>query len=308
MSSIRFMRTFLAVAQHGTFSEAAERVALTQAAVSFQMRALETELGRELFDRSGRTAILNSAGRELLPEIRKLLDHYDHIRLSRKAPGEFSGSISLGAIVSCMATLAKVVATLKVTHPRLDVHLFSGKAGELAERVESGELDAAFLVQGGRAAGSTRWTALYEEQVVLLASRDAPGEGVRDILARSPFLRFDRSQRTGRQIDRCLRRMGVDVNEFLELNSIETVVSLVRQEVGVSLLPQLIGSDWHASSELRVLPLPPDIGYVSRAIGMLERRDHGRQEITQIICERCAGVFAKWQPEPPPQPLLTAQD
>jgi DNA-binding transcriptional LysR family regulator len=296
LNTLKFMRTFLAVAQHGTFSEAAERVALTQAAVSFQMRALETELGRELFDRSGRTALLNSAGRELLPEVRKLLDLYDQLRLPRAAPGQLAGSVSLGAIVSCMATLAKVVAALKITHPQLDVHLFSGKSNELAQKVETGELDAAFLVEGGRTSGGTRWIPLYAEQVVLLAHRSAPGEHCAELLAANPFLRFDRTQRTGRQIDRCLRRMAVSVTEFLELNSIETLVSLVRQEVGVSLLPQLIGSDWHVSRDLRVVPLPADLGYVARAVGMIERRDHGRQDITEVICNRCAEVFSDWQP------------
>jgi DNA-binding transcriptional LysR family regulator len=294
MNTLKFMRTFLAVAQHGTFSEAAERVALTQAAVSFQMRALETELGRELFDRSGRTALLNSAGRELLPEVRKLLDLYDQLRLPRAAPGQLAGSVSLGAIVSCMATLAKVVTALKITHPQLDVHLFSGKSNELAQKVETGELDAAFLVEGGRTSGSTRWIPLYAEQVVLLAPRSAQGECA-ELLASRPFLRFDRTQRTGRQIERCLRRIGVNVTEFLELNSIETLVSLVRQEAGVSLLPQLIGSDWHTSRDLRVVTLPLDLGYVARAVGMIERRDHGRQDITEVICNRCAEVFSDWQ-------------
>src|SRR5690606_27528131 len=121
MSSIRFLRTFLAVAQHGTFSEAAEQVALTQAAVSFQMRALEAELGRELFDRGGRLAILNAAGRELVPEIKRLLDLYDHLKAPRNVPGELAGSVSVGAIVSCMGTLSKVVSQLKRDHPALDV-------------------------------------------------------------------------------------------------------------------------------------------------------------------------------------------
>ena len=121
MSTIRFLRTFLAVAHHGSFSEAAEQVALTQAAVSFQMRSLEAELGRELFDRSGRLAILNAAGRELLPEIKHLLDLYDRMRLPRTVPGELAGSVSVGSIVSCMGTLSKVVSSLKKAHPKLDV-------------------------------------------------------------------------------------------------------------------------------------------------------------------------------------------
>jgi DNA-binding transcriptional LysR family regulator len=303
------MRTFLAIARYGTFSEAAERVALTQAAVSFQIRALETELGRELFDRSGRSALLNAAGRELLPEVRRLLDLYDQMRLPRGGPGELSGSVSLGAIVSCMPMLARIVAGLKTTHPQLDIHLFTGKSNELSRMVETGELDAAFLVEGGRHHASIRWTPIYVEQVVVLAPRSAIGETPFEILSRNPFLRFDRSQRTGRQIDRCLRRMAVNVTEFIELNSIETVVSLVRQDVGVSLLPQLMGSDWHSSRDLRVLPLPDDLGDMVRGVGMVERRDHGRQSITQEICVRYAELFESWRPGrvvPPAHPASEA--
>jgi len=164
MSTIRFLRTFLAVAHHGSFSEAAEQVALTQAAVSFQMRSLEAELGRELFDRSGRLAILNAAGRELLPEIKHLLDLYDRLRRPSTAPGELAGSVSVGSIVSCMGTLSKVISGLKKAHPKLDVRILSGKASELAGKVEDGELDAAFLVEAGRKMASTRWTPLIKNR------------------------------------------------------------------------------------------------------------------------------------------------
>src|SRR3546814_14871630 len=86
MSSLRFLRTFVTIARLGSFSEAAEHVGLTQAAVSLQMRSLETEFGRELFDRSGRLALLNHAGRELLPEVNRLLALYDRIRQPQPPP------------------------------------------------------------------------------------------------------------------------------------------------------------------------------------------------------------------------------
>jgi DNA-binding transcriptional LysR family regulator len=292
MSTVRFMRTFMAVSRYGSFSEAAERVALTQAAVSFQMRALEEELGRELFDRSGRLAILNAAGRELLPEVKQLLDLYDRIRLARKpGPGELAGSVSVGAIVSCMGPLSKVVSQLKRRHDGLDVRLFTGKSGELAEKVDSGELDAALVVESGRRMASTRWTPLYEEPLVVLAPPTAAGDTLPEILERNPFLRFDRTQRTGLQIDRVLRRMNVHVHEFLELNAIETVVELVRQEVGVSMLPLLMAAQWRTAADLRVLPLPQDIGPVARAVGMIERREHARKHITESIFKEYAGLY-----------------
>ena len=67
------------------------------------------------------------------------------------------------------------------------------------------------------------------------------------------------------------------LNEFLELNAIETLIELVRQEVGVTLLPLINGSNWQQSPQLRILPLPADLGPSARAIGMLERREHARR-------------------------------
>ena len=111
------------------------------------------------------------------------------------------------------------------------------------------------------------------------------------MLANNPFLRFDRTQRTGLQIDRLLRRLAVPLNEFLELNAIETLIELVRQEVGVTLLPLINGSNWQQSPQLRILPLPADLGPSARAIGMLERREHARQGITAAICAACHAAF-----------------
>ena len=167
------------------------------------MRSLETELGRELFDRSGRLAILNAAGRELLPEARQLLDVRPP-RLPRTAPGELAGSVSVGSIVSCMGTLSKVVSGLKKAHPKLDVRVLSGKASELAGRVErtatwmppSWSRPAAEMA-------STRWTPLYEEELVVIAPPGAPGKDARQVLANNPFLRFDRTQRTGCRSTAC---------------------------------------------------------------------------------------------------------
>lgn len=284
MSTLRFLRTFLAVARHGSFSDAAEHVGLTQAAVSFQMRSLETELGRELFDRTGRLALLNTAGRELLPEVTQLLDLYEHIRRPRAPSGDLAGSVAVGAIVSCMGGLSKVISGLKKNHPHLEVRLLSGKASELAAQVEAAELDAAFIVETPRKNATTHWTALYEEPLVVLAHPQAIGERAEDILANNPFLRFNRRQRTGLQIDRVLRRMGIAVHDYLELNAIETLVELVRQEVGVTLLPQLYGANWLTGGNLSVIALPPELGSVHRSIGMLERREHPLQAITQAIC------------------------
>src|SRR3954452_15299450 len=93
MSSIRLLRTFAAVAAEGSFAAAAARVALTQAAVGQQMRSLEAELRRPLFGRQGKTVVLNDAGRELVPQVRRLLGLYDQMLAPARGAQTLSGTV-----------------------------------------------------------------------------------------------------------------------------------------------------------------------------------------------------------------------
>lgn len=290
MSTIRFLRTFVAVAEHGSFAAAAGHVALTQAAVSLQMRSLESELRRELFDRSGRVAVLSAEGRELLPQARRLLVLYDEMRLPLVPPEAMAGAVAIGAVVSVMGGLSHVVASMKRAYPALDVRLVGAKSIELAAQVEAGELDAAILVEGtARLPGTLQWTPLYQEPLAVIAARASPGGSAREALADNPFLRFDRGQRTGMLVQRALRRAHLRVNEFLELNSIEALVELVRQEVGVTVVPVLRRARWRDDEALRVLPLLVGGEPVMRTVGMLERRDQARRHITGAVRVALAG-------------------
>lgn len=285
------MRTFVAISRLGSFSEAAEAVGLTQAAVSLQMRALEEEFGRVLFDRSGRLALLNAAGQELLPEIKALLDHYDRIRQPKQAAGQFVGQLTIGAIVSSMSILAKIVSQLKSEHKELGIRLVSGKSAELTHKVARGELDAAFVVGTGRRYPGTRWTMLYQEPLRIMTHVSIRTRQPQDILMQHPFLRFDRSQHTGRQIDRVLQKMGIMPEDFLELNTIEQLLGLVRRQVGVTILPLLKTQHDDDLNDIRIIPLPSSLDAPTRDIGMIERRDNRQQAITQALYERYAAAL-----------------
>ena len=145
MSSIRILRTFAAVASEGSFAAAASRVALTQAAVGQQMRALEGELRRPLFERRGKGVVLNEAGRALVPQVRRLLGLYE--QMLAPAGDAMAGTVQLGAIVSAVRPLIRVTLALKARHPALDLHVLAAKSIELMDRVEAGGLDAAVAVR-----------------------------------------------------------------------------------------------------------------------------------------------------------------
>src|SRR5437763_3051226 len=125
MSSIRVLQTFSAVASEGSFAAAAARVALTQAAVGQQMRSLEGTLRRPLFERQGKVVVLNEAGRELVPQVRRLLATWDQMLAGPGGAQAMAGTVHLGAVVSAIRPLIRATLELKGRHPELDLHVLA---------------------------------------------------------------------------------------------------------------------------------------------------------------------------------------
>lgn len=286
MTSIRTLQTFLAAARLGSFAAAGQEVGLTAAAVGLQMRALETELGLPLFDRSARAVVLNTEGRLRVPAVKELLDRWQQLQ-ARPDGDEIGGTVVMGALVSAlMGAFADALWTLKRRYPSLEVTLFAGQSADFMSRVERGELDAAVVTQPPvRLPATLVWTPLYREPMVLIVpSRPhfALPATPQQMLAQCPFMRFDRRTWTGHLVNEALAQCRAsDVVEGMELNSIEAIVELVRQGFGISIVPRLANLHWHRDKSLRVVPLPAL--KVERHVGLLERRSHGRERFTLAL-------------------------
>ena len=286
MSSIRVLKTFLVVARTGSFAAAGGEVGLTPAAVGLQVRSLEEDIGRKLFDRVGRSIILNTQGREMMPAALDLVAGYE--ALSASAKDGLAGTVVMGALVSAlMGAFSGALWQMKRDYPALDIKLFSGMSADFVTRVERGELDAAVTTLPPRVLpAALKWTSLYSEPMVLIvptrphfALTDDPFE----ILRSAPFLRFDRSTWTGDLVTRVLSRARVAVNEGLEVNSVEAIVALVRQGYGVSIVPKLDNVQWQRDSQLEIIDIPGNT--LERKVGLLERTDHSRRQFTSVIKE-----------------------
>ena len=285
MPSIRTLQTFLATARLGSFAAAGQEVGLTAAAVGLQVRALEEELGVALFDRSARAAVLNTEGRQRVLAVKELVERWQQLQV-QPAPGELGGTVVMGALVSAlMGAFADALWKLKRQHPTLEVTLLAGQSADFMTRVERGELDAAVVTQSPtRLAASLVWTPLYREPMVLIVPTRPhfvlPASPLQ-MLAQCPFMRFDRRTWTGHLVNEVLAQCRAQVVEGLELNSVEAIVELVRQGFGISIVPQLANLAWRRDKALRVVPLPRVT--VERHVGLLERRQHGRETFTQVL-------------------------
>jgi DNA-binding transcriptional LysR family regulator len=283
MSSIRLLQTFAAVASEGSFAAAAARVALTQAAVGQQMRTLEAELRRPMFARQGKGVVLNDAGRELVPQVRRLLGLYEQMLSPATASDAMSGTVHLGAVVSAVRPLIQATLALKAKHAALDLHVSAAKSIELIERVQSGALDAAIAVREPGARPELVWTSLYAEPMVLLAPRKLEGANPRGILQAQPFIRFDPTQHTGRLVERTLRRLRVKPAELLELNALEGIVELVRSGLGVAVVPLLRDARWTSDGKLRVIEIPQA---EERRMALVQRRDSGKATVIGAVARQ----------------------
>ncbi|WP_310637896.1 LysR substrate-binding domain-containing protein, partial [Delftia acidovorans] len=122
------------------------------------------------------------------------------------------------------------------------------------------------------------------------APRPARPRPPADMVERYPFIRFDRTEHTGELVERTLRRLRAKPQEFLELNSIETIVELVRDGMGVAMLPNLARHGWEGDPRLRVLPLAQTAE--SRQIALVQLRTAARAEIITAVGQQFVAALA----------------
>lgn len=237
------LRYVVAVAETSNFTRAAERCQVVQSALSHQIAALERELGARLFERTSRRVRLTPAGEAFLPAARECLEAADRARAEvAAASGEIRGRLAVGAIPTVTAVdLPVVLKEFRHRHPRVRVTLASGGSDYLIERVRQGGVDVAFLGLPTRAepkAVQGRRLARGELVAVVAPDHRLAGDVVElRSLADEPFVDW-RAGHAGRvQSDEAFAAAGVRRDVAFEVSSADFMVDLVRQGLGVGLLP-----------------------------------------------------------------------
>ena len=267
--NLRYLKTFIAVAEHGNFARAANAVGLTQSAVSMQIRTLENLLGIQLFDRSQRPAALNERGKALVRRAREIVDLYGSMIKDVDSQADLPGVLHLGAVRSAISgIMPRALEELNEKFPSVRLTAMHALPGELIERVEQGALDGALVSEPQYLPPQLRWTAIMEEPLVVIAAADAQGDTFDDLLCSHPYIGLNRGDWGGRLIGEYLTSRGLALRPIMEFDTVEAVIKVVQRGVGVSILHQgCIDHPQH--SKLRSIPFgePP----LTRRLGMLYR-------------------------------------
>ncbi len=289
MSSVRIFRSFLATASHGSFAAASEHVSLTPAAVGLQIQTLEKDLGYTVFDRVGRSIVLNQRGHRLLPKVRQLLAVYEDMQNQELDHTELAGTVKMACIATAMSLVVRAVLRIRDTHPRLNIEPGISYSGMLVSRLKEGEIDAAVSVRGShKLPASVLYTPLYREPLVFIANARAPRVPPRELLQQRLFMRVSRSSNTGTLIDEFMRRQHLQAHDSLEMNAMRTIIDMVKEDLGVTLLPMPRGTDWDRDPDLRIERF--DSPHAHRNIGLFENED--RTFLTSVLREQLLAILA----------------
>ncbi len=242
--SLRQLRTFVAVVEAGGISAAARTLHLTQPAASQQLRELERVLRARLLERAGGKVLPTTAGEALLGPARRIQAAVEDAfaAVASLHAGE-TGRVRLGTgATACIYLLPPVLAAVKRRMPGLEVIIATGNSTDVIRRVETGELDVALVTIPVAANRTLSVTRLVSDPLVALIPQPMAPAGkslTAAQIARLPLILYERGGSTRAIIDAWFRRAGVTPTPIMQLDSIETIKTLVAGGLGASIMPQL---------------------------------------------------------------------
>ncbi len=267
--SITLLRTLIAVADTGSFVAASSLVHVSQAAVGQQMRRLEEVLDAPLFDRNAKPPTLTALARSLIPKAREVVGSYDSLLSDAGGVANLAGTLSLGAVPSSLHGLVPMaLKRLIQSTPQLQVRVIPGLSSDLLEMVDRGAVDAAITSALFTPTPRFRTYHIAQEPLVLITAPDAPEASPEELLRTLPYIRHTQRAAAGQIADEWLSRNQIEVQSSMELESLETVASVVAHGLGVSVVPNICMPD-PVFASLRRIPLEE----TGRSLSLLTRAD-----------------------------------
>ncbi len=288
--TLKQLRYFAALAEHRHFGRAADASAISQPALSVQIRELEETLGIQLVERSARQVRLTSFGEDFLTRVQAILQSVDELGdLARAAQDRLVGRLRIGVIPTIAPyLLPPVIRTLAETSPELDLHVRETITPRLIDELAEGRLDTAIVALPVSEPWLTE-VPLFSERFVLVRPGDARGLPVPDAesLKEMRLLLLEEGHCFRDQALAFCNLQTAIPREMLDASSLSTLVQMVGSGVGVTLIPEMAVPVETASAHVSVArfaaPEP------SRTVGMVWRKTSPladqMQALSQVVAQ-----------------------
>jgi DNA-binding transcriptional LysR family regulator len=239
---VRQLEMFRAVAEEGSFTRAAQRLHVSQSAVSRQLQLLEEELKTLLFHRTGRGVALTDPGRLLLTTANRINRDLNEVVSQISQTQELQrGAIKLGAgMTVCLYILPKLLKKFRSLYRNLDLRVAAGTADEILRLLRLNELDLALLTLPIVGDDLEIRPVLKEEMVVVTARGHALARE-RHVdpknLAKHGMVLFESGSNTRHVLDEFFREQQIAVNVVMETENVEIIKAMVANGLGVTIIP-----------------------------------------------------------------------
>ncbi len=270
---INGIQAFVAIAELGNFTMAADYLKLSHTALSRRLKKLEEGLGRKLISRTTRSMSLTLEGTDFLPDARRLV-HDLAKSLERLRAGGDSATIKIG----CLPTLAaafmpELLARYAERYPRNQVVVLDRSTAELRDALIRGEIDMAITVTGSPHPALEIRRVYLENMAAICHADHRLGErqeiAWRDLMD-EPMINIGSLSATRTLIDTLMLKLDLQLNWRYEVQHVSTAIALAARGTGITVLPANTVLDLVGGPTLRAIPLGSPV--LTREVGMVRRR------------------------------------
>ncbi|UFH50462.1 LysR family transcriptional regulator [Pseudomonas sp. KNUC1026] len=279
------LRSFLAVADHGSFSAAAQAMHLSPSALSRRVDKLEAALGIKLFERTTRRVELSTVGRGFVPRARNVLNELEAALIGfQDLSTRLSGEVTIACVPSAVAYfLPEVIRQYHARYPGIRIRVIDESSSVILTEVARGDADLGLTYIGAQDADITFEPLLEEAFIVALPAGHALAERASLTwadLAQHDYISLAQGSGNRFLIDQALANHPGRPRWFCEVKHVNALVSLVAAGLGVGVVPKLaMPSQDHPLLVTRPLSNPS----ISRTIGVISRRGRTLSPVAKLL-------------------------
>lgn len=274
--TLKQIRAFLAIAQVKSFAEACELLHISQPALSVTIKNLEATVGGQLFSRSTRALALSPEGDKFLPVAKRLLADFDNALVELHESFALKrGNLSFAAMPSFASTLLpKQIVDFKNQHSAIKVKVHDVIAEDAVAMVRSGKVEFAISFDPGNF-DDLNFETLFTDKFIAVFPQSHTLTKANNIqwqhLSQYPFVTLQRPSSIRFLLDDTLAKRGLFLDIAFEANQLATVVQMVANNLGISVIPSLYQQQLSA---LKLNYCSIDEPAISRRVGIISKRRH----------------------------------
>jgi DNA-binding transcriptional LysR family regulator len=310
--NIRFLETAVCLANCKNFRLTAERLHITQAAISSRIAVLEEEFGQRLFERDAKHVKLTPAGEKFVAAAAEVLASYATLESLMKQKDELKGVIRIGA-VSSMAhfLLPALIARIRRLHPAVALEVLTDDTGQsFQDLLAKGEVDFCLTALPEQVAVGIEVEELCTVDMTWVASDKMlpPSDTPRSVqeLARLPIITYAPGSVNGQRIKAYFKDTGVDHRSFMSSSSLSALVHMAGEGLGLAVIPDFIANREVRVREGSLHKLNLEVPYPPTTYCTMRSRLRSKRDITILsglcveICEELCRQSGSIKPCPRP--------